>query len=337
MTNEEIIAVLGLPNSVITALQDDSVDTTTYQANMNQFLNNVVNKIAYQRIYAMKSFKNPFGRFKSYPVEWGDTIENLYVELPTGYKYNKDATDPFTKSNPSVKAFYNQINSEMQYCVTIQRDLMRRAFLRANGLQSIIDVIIKQLTVAMEIDEYKSQLTVLNNANAFANGFETFNADQYSTAEDAAQALTLKIADLVDDMTVAPSTAHNKAGVETISNKEDLILVIKPEIMQRINFEYLTGVFNLSKVELVNNIIKVPTFMTGDTTNTQTVGQDVDFMLLDKDIFENHQVLRDGGAIYNPKGRYVNHFTDNWNLFGLKTFVNAHAFKITDTNKYLHK
>ena len=38
--------------------------------------------------------------------------------------------------------------------------------------------------------------------------------------------------------------------------------------------------------------------------------------------------LRDSGAIYNPKGRYFNQFTDVWKIIAYKYWYNARAFKL---------
>ena len=160
LSNSEIVALLGLPDDIIDTLQVAQGDT--FSAAANQFLSALVNKICYQKLDRM-SFSNPFKKFESFPVRYGDTIENIYVEIPKGYVYDKDATDPFTKSVPNVKALYATINFEMQYPATIQDVLLRRAALNEYGFMQIIEGILASLGTRKDVDEYTATINMLNN------------------------------------------------------------------------------------------------------------------------------------------------------------------------------
>ena len=124
LTNPELIEYLELPADTLTKLQTEQ--GTSFSATANQFLQALVNKILYQSVESM-DFTNPFKKYDGRPINFGDSIENIFVELPKGYAFDKDASDPFTKVVPSVKTLYATINYEMQYALTIQDSLLRRA------------------------------------------------------------------------------------------------------------------------------------------------------------------------------------------------------------------
>ena len=88
--------------------------------------------------------------------------------------------------------------------------------------------------------------------------------------------------------------------------------------------------FNLSKVDLIKQIIPVRSFKTiaPDTEDAEEVGEDLDFIILDAKGFDIHPALEDSGMIYNPKGKYTNHFTNSWKIISYKYFRNARAFKV---------
>lgn len=327
LTNPELLEYLELPEDVLTALQ--TAQGSEFSATANQFLSALMNKVLYQTVESME-FTNPFKKYDGFPIKFGDTIENIFVELPKGYKFNKDATDPFTKVVPSVKALYASINYELQYETTVQDSLLRRAAVNEYGFMNLIDTILATLSKSMSFDEYKATIAMLNNENIFASGIE--EVTQGSDDTETAKIVTKKIIDTVSSYQL-PMNSNNKAGVVNASRPEDCLLIIKYGLLNSINLDYLTGVFNLSKVDLVKNIIPVDGFQVakpgeGDDADPELVGEDIDFMVIDSKGFDNHVALQDGGMIYNPKGKYTNHFMNLWKIISYKTFYNARAFKL---------
>ena len=332
LSNSTIVDALGLPRDILTRLATEQ--GSSFQATANQFLEALVNKIVYQKVDKME-FTNPFKKFEGYAVKYGDTIENIFTELPVGYAFDKDATDPFTKVIPSVKVLYAVINYEMQYCVTVQDSLLRRAVLSEYGLMNLVNYILNTLGDRKSIDEYQAVIYMLNNADIYAGGFETLDVSAASTDTEKYKMVTQKIIDVVTDFAL-PSPDNNKLGVMNATKKSDVVLVIKQEILNHINLDFLAGVFNLEKVDLVNNIIGVRSFKVvkpGDTTavppeEAAAVGEDLAFVILDKRGFDIHPALEDSGMIYNPRGKYTNHFTNDWKIIAYKYYFNARAYKL---------
>ena len=326
LSNATIVKALGLPSDISTKLA--TAIGSDYEKTMNQFLTPLVNKIVYQKVDKM-TFDNPFKKYDSFPVNYGDTIENIFTELPVGYTFDKDATDPFTKVIPSVKPLYATINYEMQYEETIQDVLMKRACLAENGFMQLINSILETLVTRRSIDEYTATIRMLNNADIYKDGFETIDVSTLADDKAKYQAITNTIVDTAKDFEL-PSVDNNKLGVMTVSNKADVLLIIKQSLLNKINIDFLSGVFNLSKVDLVSNIIPVRSFKTvsNPTGNAEAVGEDIDFVIIDTKGFDNHVALQDGGMIYNPKGKYTNHFDNLWKIFAFKTYYNARAYKI---------
>lgn len=320
LTNAELIEYLGLPSDTITKIQTSMGQD--YQAVTNQFLTALYNKVLYSEVQSM-SFSNPFKKYDSYPINYGDTVESIFTELPKGYTFDKDATDPFAKVVPSVKALYATINYELQYETTIQDSLLRRACLNEYGFMNLIDSILGTLAQAMSIDEYDATRALLGDSKIYAKGIESYTKG--ATDSETAEKITKTIVDCVTYMSL-PNKECNKMGVLTASRKEDLLLVIKADLLNSINLDYLSGVYNLSKVNLISNIIPVASFQVKDSEGN-VKGEDIDFAVIDTKGFENHVALQDGGMIYNPKGKYTNHFLNLWKIVAFKHFCNARAWK----------
>lgn len=326
LTNTEVVAALGLPASIVEKLATAQGDEFT--ATANQFISALINKIVYSKVDRME-FSNPFKRFEGYPVKFGDTIENIFTEVPQGYTFDKDATDPFAKKVPSVKVLYATINYEMQYCTTIQDKLLRRAALNEYGFMQLIESILANMGTRKSVDEYTATIRMLNNEDLYADGFEDLDVSELSTATEKYKAITQKIIDVVSDFAL-PCADNNALRVLNVAKKEDIVLVIKQSLLNHINLDYLAGVYNLSKVDLISRIIPVRSFKTiaPDTTDAAEVGEDLDFIIVDSKGFDIHPALEDSGMIYNPKGKYTNHFTNSWKVISYKYFRNARAFKV---------
>ena len=88
LTNGELVSALGLPEDILTKLATEQ--GSSFSATANEFIQQIVNKIVYQKVDKME-FTNPFKQFEGYAVRFGDTIENIFTELPVGYTFDKDA------------------------------------------------------------------------------------------------------------------------------------------------------------------------------------------------------------------------------------------------------
>lgn len=330
LSNSEVVTAIGLPSDIVTALQTEQGDS--FSATANQFLSALVNKIVYQKVERME-FSNPFKKYDSYPVNYGDTIENVFVDKAMGVKFDKDATDPFAKVGPTVKTMYATINYEMQYPVTIQDSLLRRAALNQYGFMNLVDSILMSLVTARSVDEYLATIIMLNNKDIYANGFEEIDVSALNNKSEQMAAVTAKIVEVYHDFAL-PSIDNNKAGVMQVTKPENTLLVIKQSLLDSIDLDFLTGLFNLSKVDMMKKIIPVRSFQAVvNTLNQGTLtpgvnGDDIDFVILDERGFDNHVALEDGGFIYNPRGKYTNHFSNLWKIISYRYDFQARAFKI---------
>lgn len=324
MTNNEVVEYLGLPQEIIENLKTQQGDE--FRATANQFLSALINKICYQTVDTF-GWENPFKKFYGFPINYGDTIENVFVELPRGYTFDKDAKDPFVKKVNDIKMLYASINYEMQYETTIQDTLLRRACLNEYGFMNLVSAILKSLTAGKNIDEYFADLSMLNNPNIYAGKqFKTLDVSTLTTKKEIAEALTQKIIDVTSSFEL-PSTMHNALGLMNATSKDNMILVIRRDLYNRINLDFLTGVFNLSKVDLIKKIIVVEDFRVKGSDGTVN-GENLGFVVLDRRCFDCHVALDDSGTIYNPKGKYTNHYMNLWEVISFKYFYNAEAYKV---------
>ena len=143
------------------------------------------------------------------------------------------------------------------------------------------------------VDEYTATLNMLNNADLYADGIETVDCSSELSASEVYKKVTQKIVDTVTDFSI-PCASNNKLKVLNVTAKSDVLLIIKQPLLNHINLDYLAGVFNLSKVDLIGQIIPVRSFkVVQDNVDSEhpsadptAVGEDIDFVVMDRKCFD---------------------------------------------------
>lgn len=361
LTNDEVIALAGVEKTTIEGIMSGESDT--YVPAANKFITQLYNKICYQRIENFEGFTNPFLEYDSFEVKYGDTVENVYFDRAIGYKYDPAMTDPFRPQANNAHVLYVKINYQMKYVTTIYKRELQKAVLNEYGFQSIIDKMLANLTIGREVDEYLAQIAFLGTPDIYANhtgaGTElspyaiaeiddtTAGFENITTPAELGHAIAKLIIREQHDMAL-PSTDNNAVGgVLTSTPTSKSLLVIRQKVLDCIDLDYLVGVYNLNKTDLLGRIIPIRDFKVVVNTITNprtaseeitstTAGTDMDFAILDTRGFDNHPCLNESGTITNPEALYTNHFQHKWKIFGYKQWYQAKAWKLSsDLRAYL--
>ena len=328
LTNATLIAGLNLPATILTAL--NAADKETYEPAANTFISALVNKICMQKVEVMEAIDNPFKKYDGEPITYGDTIENVGIEYSQGEVYDENAANPYEVKKPTnVKVQYASMNYKMIYWASVYKQQLRQAVLSEYGLMRIANGLVETLNTSKDGDEYQAQIAFLDNSAIYAKGIEelTKGSDDVATAK----IVTKKIIDVVSDFKL-PCADNNKLGFKLQkTSPNNCILVIKQSLLNSINTDFLTGVFNLSKVEIGANIIPIRDFKVTsvDSENKPiSYGNDIDFIVLDSRGFDNHVALQEADTMYNGRNMCTNTFVHLWKVFGFKLWHNARAFKL---------
>ena len=84
-----------------------------YQPLQNAFLSNLVNRIG-RVIITSRLYEYPWAGFKKGLLEYGETVEEIFVEIARPYQFNpeKAETDLFKRRIPDVQAAFHTMNFE---------------------------------------------------------------------------------------------------------------------------------------------------------------------------------------------------------------------------------
>lgn len=308
-----------------------------YTPLQNEFLNALVNRIA-RVIITSKMYSNPLSMFKKGLIDFGETIEEIFVNIANPHQYDVEESENkvFAREIPDVRAAFHTLNYKKFYKQTIQNKDLNQAFLSWDGITDLISKIVNAMYTAANYDEFVTTKYML--AKAILDGrLSAITVD----ANDAKGAVT-KIKGVSNALTFM-SNNYNAAGVQTFTDKDDQYLLVNSQFDSEIDVEVLASAFNMSKAEFMGHRILIDGFGTLDVARLNTLfkndpnyeepSQDtltalnaIPAVLVDKNFFMIFDNMYEFTENYNGQGLYWNYFYHTWKTFSMSPFANALVF-----------
>ena len=146
---------IATKNDAIMSLRGIGDIMMQYPPLQNAFLSALVNRIG-RVIITSRLYENPWAGFKKGLLEYGETIEEIFVNLAKPYQFDpvKAETNVFKRRTPDVRAAFHSMNYQKFYPTTVSNDQLRQAFLSWQGITDLIGKIIEQVYTGANYDEF---------------------------------------------------------------------------------------------------------------------------------------------------------------------------------------
>lgn len=235
----------------------------------NDFMSMLINKLVASK-FEVKYFKNPLQVLEGDTLPLGYATEDIYINPAKGRRMNvEDFAGLLAKYEADVKVQYFNINMDLQYPVTVSYTQLKKAFTSWDSLERFIDGLSMSLYNGAYIDEFRFTKNLIGGA--YLKNQVQYEVVSGVNSEANAKAFVTKMRELYLNMQM-PSTKYNawaKVGgegkpVTTWSMPEDLVFVIRNDILAYIDVNVLASSFNISKSELLGRIIPVDNFAAFD-------------------------------------------------------------------------
>ena len=298
----------------------DILFNDSYQPMLNEFVNNLINRIGLTMI-KNKSFTNPLAIFKKGAVPLGTDIQEIYENpaVAEQYEYSNTAMAKLlTITDPDTHVAYYRRNRQDLYTKTIAREGLQGAFDSWEKFEDFVSAITQSLYSGNYIDEFKYTKELIDGA--YSNG--KVIVEQISKPQDAstAKAFLKKVRALFNQMSF-PSTEYNayskfsghKGTVTTWTDKERVVLVVRADVMAEVDVEALASAFNLDKADFLGRVIQVDSF-----PHEEVLGVICDESWLQ--IYDN--VFR-FDEFYNARVMAWNEYLHAWGTWAISPFANA--------------
>lgn len=308
-----------------------------YPAMANQFLSALINRIAMVRVRSA-TFNNAYAMFKKGYLEFGETVEEVFVNIAKALEYNPEKAEKreFKRTIPDVRSVFHVMNYRVMYPITIQDMDLQRAFLSMDGVQDLIARIVDSIYTAAEYDEFLLFKYLLIKAISRGKMYPVAISDaDMSNAAVQFRALS----------NVLPfmSGKYNESGVKNTTPKSRQYIFMDAEYNARYDVNVLAGAFNMDKADFMGRLTLIDSFSTFDnerfdiirensdmleevTEDELALMKDVKAVLIDSDWFQVYDNANKFTEKYVSSGLYWNYFYHVWKTVSHSPFANAVVF-----------
>ena len=300
-----------------------------YPAVANDFMSMLVNKLVYTQ-FETKLYNNPLRILEGERMPLGYFGEEVYTNPAKARKYNvNDFAGLLQKYSADTKVQYMKLNSDLQYCVTVTRHDLKKAFTSWADLDRFIDQLSNSLYNGAYITDYRMTKNLVGSAYSYG-GVKVQTVSAISS-EATAKAFVKAARNAFLGFQV-PSTSYNawaQAGgygdpITTWSNPEDIVILLRNDVRTEIDVDVLAAAFNMDKATLLGNMISVDNFDIVDDAGVKRFdGSAILALIADKAWFRIKTSDMYLDEFYNANNRTWQYYLNNTKMFEYSLFANA--------------
>lgn len=304
----------------------------------NEFINALVNRIAIVRLQSA-IFNNPYSRLKKGYLEFGETVEDIFVGIIKAMKFDPEKSEgrEFKRSMPNVQSVFHMTNWKVVYPVTIEKQTLKRAFLSIDGVTDLITKIIEQVYTSAEYDEYLLFKYLL--IKAISHGKMYVQGIDESDPKNNAKAFRGKSNLLTLDMT----GRFNEYGVQNNTPIENQVIFMDAQFNADFDVDVLASAFNMDKADFIGRLHLIDDWGSFDNERFAAIIEESDgieevtkeelalmkgvkAVLLDEEWFQVYDNLFEFDETKVGSGLYWNYWLHVWKTISYSPFANAIVF-----------
>ena len=304
----------------------------------NQFINALVNRIAIVRVQSA-TFNNPYSMLKKGYIEFGETVEDIFVSIAKGVDFNpeKAREREYKRTFPDVRSAFHAMNWRVMYPVTIQDEDLKQAFLSMDGVQNLIAKIVDAVYTGAEYDEFLLFKYLLIKAISHGKMKPVAIGDGTDLKESAVQ--FRGVSNLLPFM----SGEYNEVGVKTTTPKDRQVIFMDAMFNAQFDVNVLASAFNMDKADFMGRLFLIDNWTSFDnerfdiiransdgieevTSKELALLADVKAVILDENWFQVYDNNNKFTEKYSASGLYWNYFYHTWKTISNSPFSNAVVF-----------
>lgn len=304
----------------------------------NEFVSALINRIG-RVLISSRMYENPWRMFKLGKLDFGETIEDVFVELADPHQYDPEAAEVNVEKReiPDIRSTFYIMNYEKFYKQTVQEQDLRRAFLSIDGVTSLIAKIVESMYTGANYDEFQVMKYML--AKRILRG-QMYSVPMTDVTDMAELATSIKA---MSNQLEFMSDKYNLAHVHNFAPKTEQYVIMSADADAHMDVEVLATAFHMDKAEFMGHRVLIDSFgaidnerlavlfaddatYTALTTDELTALSAIPAVLVDEAFFKIVDIYDMTGNRYNQEGLYWNYWYHVGKTFASSPFANAIMF-----------
>lgn len=291
-----------------------------YQPQLNEFVNNLVNRI-FKTIIENKSYNNPLSIFKKGSVPLGTDLQELYTNPTVAEEYelsNTAMADILAITVPDTHVAYYRRNRRDKYKRSISREDLMGAFVSWDTFENYITSVTQSLYNGNYIDEYRYTKKLIDGAynqnkiitKVVSKPVDTATANAFLKE---VRALYTKMATPSEDYNAYSLMSGTEKKMTTWTDPSRLCLIITADALASCDVDSLAGAFQLDRADFLSRVYTVDKF-----DNDEIVA-----VMCDESWFRIYDNLLRFDQEYNASCMVWQFYLHAWSTFAISPFANA--------------
>lgn len=296
----------------------------------NEVYTTMMNMIGRTVVNAPDNPMNPFAKYTKPIMEYGDTIQDYKVQYAAADDYDPENNNPFTPVPGTQLAQYYKLDDSTQYTVTVWDRELRKAFAGQEAFNDFVSAKLDSLLTADTLDKRTKWKKYLSATDKII-GAKPDQKVEVETGADYAENLLTQLREFAENYFREPSTKYNAMGDTAISNEVDIIMKRTDKLAID---RFLSGVYNMNKLDIDANILLVDDFGAPTGTNDSgtgtvtpgtgapTAGDELVAIVCDARALSYTPTMMQSSSQYNAKGLYNQNFYTVEGIYSVAKYRN---------------
>lgn len=347
-----------IPEATRTNIASVGNTILSYAPTANAFFTQLLNRIGKVVIERMDGVEDIYDVFENGKLEFGDTIQKIFVDIPKAQAFDGTATTAMlNQSKGAIHVEYTKVDRKIFYKTTISVAQIKEAFTTVAKLDEFVRALIEAMSTALSYDKYVMLTNTLATHCAYVVGAKA-SADaesddnnnfrylllpstvaEYNDSTDEIEwsntgaKVFLKLLRVASRGLKFPhplsygtefddSDADYDAGtisvVRTPVNRQ--VCGLEVSTMATIDVDALAVLFNIDKAEPKTRMIELEDGALGDYTDASSKKYHLAGFICDKEAVERGTSFEDRDSFKNPEAQYVNMWNHYWGYMAISKF-----------------
>ena len=144
-----------IPQATRTNIANVGNTILSYSPSANAFFTGLLNRIGKVVIERMDGMEDIYDVFENGKLEFGDTIQKIFVDIPSANAFDGTATTAMlNQSKGTIHVEYTKVDRKLFYKTTISVAQIKEAFTSVAKLDEFVRALIEAMSTALGYDKY---------------------------------------------------------------------------------------------------------------------------------------------------------------------------------------